>query len=60
VAAIRSFPRPTNVVEMQAFLGLFNYYRRFMQAAARIVRLLTDALRAVCGHKLAWCGRAAC
>jgi hypothetical protein len=45
VAAIRSFPHPTNVVEMQAFLGLFNYYRRFVPAAARIVRPLTDALK---------------
>jgi hypothetical protein len=33
------------VVELQAFLGLFNYYRRFVPAAARIVRPLTDALQ---------------
>jgi RNase H-like domain found in reverse transcriptase len=30
---------------MQAFLGLFNYYRRFVPAAARIVKPLTDALQ---------------
>jgi RNase H-like domain found in reverse transcriptase len=45
VAAIRSFPRPACVVELQAFLGLFNYYRRFVPATASIVRLLTDALQ---------------
>jgi Reverse transcriptase (RNA-dependent DNA polymerase) len=36
VAAINTFPRPSSVVEMQAFLGLFNYYRRFIPAVARI------------------------
>jgi hypothetical protein len=45
VQAICEFPRPTTAVEMQAFLGLFNYYRRLVPAAARIVRLLTDALK---------------
>jgi transposase InsO family protein len=45
VAAVRSFPRPTCVVGLQAFLGLFNYYRRFVPAAARLVRPLTDALQ---------------
>jgi hypothetical protein len=27
VAAIRQFPRPTMVRDLQAFLGLFNFYR---------------------------------
>jgi hypothetical protein len=33
------------VVELQAFLGMFNYYRRFVPAAAKVVRPLTDALQ---------------
>jgi Reverse transcriptase (RNA-dependent DNA polymerase) len=31
VAAVKDFPPASNVVELQAFLGLFNYYRRFDQ-----------------------------
>jgi Reverse transcriptase (RNA-dependent DNA polymerase) len=45
VAAISNFPRPSSVVQMQAFMGLFNYYRRFEPAAAKIVKSLTDALQ---------------
>jgi hypothetical protein len=37
---------PTNTVrQLQAFLGLFNFYRRFIPAAARLVLPLTRALR---------------
>jgi hypothetical protein len=45
VEAIRNFPRPAVVRELQAFLGLFNFYRRFVHRAAAIVKPLTDALR---------------
>jgi hypothetical protein len=45
VEAIRTFPRPAVVRELQAFLGLFNFYRRFVPRAAAIVKPLTDALR---------------
>jgi hypothetical protein len=45
VAAVQRFPRPNTVVELQAFLGLFNYYRKFVPAAAKIVKPLTDALQ---------------
>jgi hypothetical protein len=44
VAAIRRFPWPGTIKELQAFLGLFNFYRRFVPAAATILRPLTDAL----------------
>jgi Reverse transcriptase (RNA-dependent DNA polymerase) len=30
VEAIRAFPRPATVRELQAFLGLYNFYRRFV------------------------------
>jgi hypothetical protein len=45
VEAIRNFPRPAVVRELQAFLGLFNFYRLFVHRAAAIVKPLTDALR---------------
>jgi hypothetical protein len=43
VAAIRSFEQPRTVEQLQAFLGLFNFYRRFIPAAAKILRPLTDS-----------------
>jgi hypothetical protein len=43
--AIANFPQPTTVKHLQAFLGLFNFCRRFVPAAARIVQPLTRALR---------------
>jgi cleavage and polyadenylation specificity factor subunit 1 len=45
VAAIKNFPRPNTVVELQAFLGVFNYYCRFVAATVNVVRPLTDALQ---------------
>jgi RNase H-like domain found in reverse transcriptase/Reverse transcriptase (RNA-dependent DNA polymerase) len=44
VEALRCFPWPNTVQELQAFLGLQNFYRRFVPAAAAILRPLTDAL----------------
>jgi hypothetical protein len=44
VAAIKQFPWPLNIRELQAFLGLFNFYRRFVQGAARLLLPLTAAL----------------
>jgi transposase InsO family protein len=45
VEAISKFPQPQTVKQLQAFLGLFNFYRRFVPAAAAVIRPLTDALR---------------
>jgi hypothetical protein len=45
VQAIADFPRPATVKQLQAFLGLFNFYRRFIPAAAKLVRPLTGPLR---------------
>jgi hypothetical protein len=44
VEAIKNFPWPAVVRELQAFLGLFNFYLCFVPKAAAIVRLLTNAL----------------
>jgi cleavage and polyadenylation specificity factor subunit 1 len=45
VDAIANFPRPGTVRQLQAFLGLFNFYRKFIPAAARLVLPLTCAWR---------------
>jgi hypothetical protein len=44
VAAIQKYPRPTTVKQLLAFLGVFNFYRRFVPAA-KILRPLTDSTR---------------
>ena len=36
INAIRSWPVPTSLVELQQFLGLCNYYRKFIRSYARI------------------------
>ncbi len=43
VAAIQKYPRPAMVKQLLAFLGVFNFYRRFVPAAAKILRPLTDS-----------------
>jgi RNase H-like domain found in reverse transcriptase len=44
VAAIEKFPRPVSCKDLQRFLGLVNFYRRFIPGAARTLKPLTDAL----------------
>jgi hypothetical protein len=43
VATIKKYPRPATVKQLLAFLGVFNFYRRFLPAAAKILRPLTDS-----------------
>ncbi len=45
VAAIQQHPTPTTMKELQGFLGVINFYRRFVPAAARILKPLTDQLK---------------
>ena len=45
VEVIQSFPQPQDKKQLQSFLGLVNFYRRFIPAAAQILLPLTDALR---------------
>jgi hypothetical protein len=45
VEAIVSFPLPTSFKQLQAFLGLVNFYHRFVPAAAKILKPLMDVLR---------------
>jgi cleavage and polyadenylation specificity factor subunit 1 len=43
VDAIRDFPKPVTVKQLQEFLGLINFYRRFLPAAAGITAPLSQA-----------------
>jgi Reverse transcriptase (RNA-dependent DNA polymerase)/RNase H-like domain found in reverse transcriptase len=42
VAAMTSFPAPKNVKPLQTFLGLTNYYRRFIPSFAHLAHPLTE------------------
>ena len=44
VQALQDFPPPKSVADLQRFLGLINFYRRFLPAIAGVLRPLTDAL----------------
>jgi cleavage and polyadenylation specificity factor subunit 1 len=42
VAAVRDFPRPTSVKQVQEYTGMLNYYHRFIQKAAEIIAPLYE------------------
>ena len=46
VAAITNMPPPTTVKDLLRYLGMLNYYRRFLPAAAKTLKPLTEFLRA--------------
>lgn len=43
--AIKNFSRPKNVHEVQSFLGLVNYFRKFIKDFALIARPIQNLLR---------------
>ena len=45
VVDIRKTPQPTTVKELQSFLGMINYYRRFIKQAAHHLTPLFDLLK---------------
>nr|XP_061827907.1 uncharacterized protein K02A2.6-like [Nerophis lumbriciformis] len=55
VAAIANFPRPLTVKALQEFLGMVNFYHRFIPRAADLMRPLYDALKgAAPKHMVDW------
>lgn len=44
VAAIRTWPKPTSVKEMQQFLGLANYYSQYIKNFADIAAPLSTLM----------------
>jgi hypothetical protein len=53
VEVISGFPHPTDLRQLQQFLGLINFYPRFLPAIAGVLKLLTDLLRGT-SKKLLW------
>jgi hypothetical protein len=45
VAAVQDCPPLTDIKQLQRFLGLINFYRRFLPAVARTLQHLTDLLK---------------
>ena len=45
IDAVKDWPQPRTVTELQQFLGLCNYYRRFIKGYATVAAPLTDLLR---------------
>jgi len=45
VTAVQGVQPPTDVKQLQRFLGMINFYRRFLPGIARVLRPLTDLLR---------------
>ncbi len=52
VDAIVNAPHPTNVQELRSFLGLLNYYGKFIRNLATILHPLNQLLQA--NHKWNW------
>lgn len=46
VDAVRRFPDPVNVRQVQSFLGLSGYFRKFVPGYSKIARPLTNLLKA--------------
>jgi hypothetical protein len=44
-ATVRDWPTPTNVTEVRQFLGLVNYFRKFIQGHSTLVAPMTNLLR---------------
>ena len=42
VGAVKSWPQPTSTTEVRSFLGLANFYRRFVEGYSRIALPLTE------------------
>ena len=45
VETIKNFPEPDSLKKVRRFLGMFNFYRRFIPSCASIVQPLTDLLK---------------
>jgi hypothetical protein len=45
VAAVKQFPKPTDVSHLRSFLGMATYFRKFIKHFAQITAPLTDLLK---------------
>ena len=51
VTTIREFPLPTSLTKLREFLGLVNFYRRFVPQCSKLLQPLTDMLASTCSTK---------
>ena len=59
VSAVKDFPQPKNVKDIQAFLGLTGYYRRFIKNYSKIAEPLLKQIRTKqkehgASHQIEW------
>ena len=52
--AVATFPSPTTRAELQRYLGMINFYRRFLPGIAAVLSPLTDALKGGKSAPLLW------
>ena len=45
VTTITKFPQPETTQQLQTYLGMVNFYRRFLKGAALVLKPLTDQLK---------------
>ncbi|TNN06101.1 Retrovirus-related Pol polyprotein, partial [Schistosoma japonicum] len=45
VDTIKQYPIPSSLIQLRSFLGLINFYRRFIPGCAQLMELLTDPLK---------------
>jgi cleavage and polyadenylation specificity factor subunit 1 len=45
VAVVEQFPQPKTMKQLMSFLGMLNFYRRFLPGAAKVLKPLTDSLK---------------
>ena len=45
IKAVKNWPEPTSVRDIQVFIGFANFYRRFIQGFSRIAAPLTSLLK---------------
>ena len=53
ISAIQDYPTPTSLRQLRRFLGMVNYYRRFIPRCAHLSQPLTDLLRGN-ANKFVW------
>jgi len=54
ISAVQQWPQPKNVSDVRSFLGLANFYRRFVKDYSRIALPLTELTKEVTGAGFTW------